>query len=1813
MFEKRLAVFFPLLLVFLAQTSAAHAQVFKVVQEKATAQRGQANSVTVDFIPQHYESFPVEVNGKTFLRFQSPSSGSTSEEGKPDIPIEGLLVGIPPHTRPVVTILESRFETMSTEHIAPVPRRVYEEEGKLITEYKPDEGFYSTHNQFYPLSVVQVAEVSELRHQMVAKISVAPLQYNPTTRTLKKVSHLRFRVDFQPQREIQQTTWIPIPQEDPHFEPVYKELLLNYDEAKHWRGIQGPIQPPAIVDTTGGWFEAGRQYLRIPVVQDGLYRITATHLRQAGVEPATVNFSTLAMYNKGKSIPVLIRNQSIPDSVTVDYYAQRNYGANSYFDLYSDTSAYFLTWNDTAIYRYRTDTSLTVPPQLIPVSYTEQLHFEYDLNYYFGYTPDEIRMTDDVQGEGWYWEDYFPNTTRTYIFVIDTVARIPGGQVTVRARLNGMSGFFNVPDHRAQFRLNRTIIGEVAFNGNEEGTFSATFPDSILRFGNDTLQITSVTASPVNKFYLDWFEVEFQRPFKANNNQLTFSFPSNPSGPVEFNLTGFTADTVEVYDLTLGRKIVGLSGTVFRDTLSAGKKYIAIGNTTRLQPLPLASKIFGNLRARSNGADYIIISHSKFRTASDLLAQHRRTANRLRTMVVDVQDIFDEFNFGHKNTHALRNFLRQAYYNWRRPSPVYILMMGDASWDYKGLLSNTIKRDYVPSYGNPPSDNALVSFHPVQNYLPYMLIGRITSEDSVQAFHAVSKVIQYDNPPAGEWSKSFLFVTGGNTPSERNLFNFYSNRYVNNYIFTTPVGGLAHRFYKTSDAVIDGEYRDSIRNVMEEGLLYFNFIGHSGGRLLNVDIGNPNDLQNTNGKLFFMNSTSCWIGFFSDPRSNVLSEDLLLADNRGAIGVWAASYTDDAVSGDVLTTKFLASLRQDYARSFGHLTTISRLHFWAINSVTTPTVIAVLHQHPLLGDPYSLMALPTRPDLAFKDSALTLNTGLPTQDSVVTLKVKIWNYGLVPTDSVEISVTDSYTDIYGNFRGVQNIIPGVKLPPTKTLDSVFIPWDIRGEAGTHVLTATLDPFNVIPEVSESNNTSQQTFYVYLNTIAALKPAAFTTTQSGAVSLTVSVPAGNDTTPLQYYFEIDTVSDFSSGWRIASPAVTPTPVSAEWATPPLTNQGVYFWRARTFDGSQYGAWVMSSFQTNDTAVVQGRTRWNQYRKNQLELNRMEKAGASDSGVIMVQTNGLPLYVRSVGNRANADQDFYSIITIASQTITGHWWVVGNRYIVARINDYTGAFEYKAFDLATVGTFWADSMANYLKNTPVGNYIAITVLFNGNTTNQNLLLQLDTLGAVNHRNLLNGHAWAFISRKGVTGPLMIPIESWSPTAVAACSLQMPTYFNAGVGRAYSPFIGSAHQWNSLRWDNDTTRPGTSIQLKVLGVQENLSTDTLMSLSSEQTNVDLSSVNASLYPRLQLIALLSNTDPQYTPKLLQWSVDYVSPAELATSAWAFQASPNVVNGGTPISVEMDVYNLGYRRADSVAVTFSLAPSGPQLHQVIVDSVPIDGFQHISTQVPTAGLSKGSYTLVTRLSPRTGENDLYTGNNSVLFPFRVARPVKADESIVKVMFDGKEIVDGEYVSPSPVIRIEFEGEFGGMNTGGQARVFVDGKEIHVARSGTVTTDDVEPVPMNPGNVQTIELKSEFSDGSHQLQIVGNLQISGFQGSTYDSLLASVKFNVLSTTTLLNVYNYPNPFPQNTFFTFVVTGIQPPEELRIKIYTVGGRLLRNITVSSSMTNLGYNRVYWDGLDEDGDPVANGLYFYKVVAKSAGRSVEAIQRLSKIR
>jgi len=130
----------------------------------------------------------------------------------------------------------------------------------------------------------------------------------------------------------------------------------------------------------------------------------------------------------------------------------------------------------------------------------------------------------------------------------------------------------------------------------------------------------------------------------------------------------------------------------------------------------------------------------------------------------------------------------------------------------------------------------------------------------------------------------------------------------------------------------------------------------------------------------------------------------------------------------------------------------------------------------------------------------------------------------------------------------------------------------------------------------------------------------------------------------------------------------------------------------------------------------------------------------------------------------------------------------------------------------------------------------------------------------------------------------------------------------------------------------------------------------------------------------------------------------------------------------------------------------------------------------------------------------------------------------------------------------------------------------------------------------------SSISIGRHNMKVT--------VWDTYNNASeGSIDFDVSSSSSLqvTNVYNFPNPFRNNTSFTFQ-HNYPNPINVKIKVYTVAGRLIKEIDHDNISDK--FVSIDWNGKDEDGETLSNGVYIYKLIVTSDQSNVTSVGKLA---
>lgn len=891
--------------------------------------------------------------------------GYTAEAGKAQMPLKPVLLGIPQGVVCSIEDLEIDAEVISPTGYNIYPAPGYEDTylgesldsptlSKIIIA--PDAGFYNSTTD-YPSEVVQLVGTTSLRGQSIACLNLYPLTYNPAEKQLKIFYRIRFKLAFSQTREI-----LPPPEEE------------------------DPILPPPVPQ------------LKIAITQSGIYRLGYYDIWDAGFQDINwLDPHELKVYHHEQEIPIRVIGEADGVFDLDDYIEFYAAGTQT---KYSATSIYWLTYSEGDGARMASQTSLATPATITPTCFASRARAEKN-DLYWHY------RAGDEETDRWLWYSSITHDQQKdyQIYLPDLSQVDPAVSVTLRAAYYGIYDYSPHPNHHTRVYLNATLIDDAWWDGQIEyiSAVSVTQPTMLLNGNNTiTLKVLSDTGTEEDLVVPNYFEVEYWRDFQAISDTLEFSYSAD--GVTRFVVSGYTQPELEVFDITEPvtpeyitgfevNEVAGLYTLSFKDGLSGTKKtYLVLGTAEARSPAWLELDQPSDLKLTANQADYLMIVHQDFRDSILPLADLHRT-NGLTTKVIDIEDIYDEFNGGQTSPYAIRDFLKYAYEYWERPAPIYVLLVGDASYDYKNYLGYG-ETNYVPTYlvpetpywGETGSDNWLVCLDGESDFLPDMFIGRLPVRTSEELEAVVQKLVAYHQGPIEDWHQNILLATDLET-----VFKNTSDSLIL-YLTSTLKGGTAKRYISPiehADYAVTSikelylgetecpsatDLKTGLVDWLTQGTLWLNYAGHGWeqGWLQTPNTFKPATLAwNNPGRYPFIASFTCRDGYYLDPEpgEECIAEILLRKEAAGSIGYWSATGMGLPSGHEVLNQELVRVTFEQGDRRFGSATTRAKLNLFARTGDQYQDLIQTYH---LFGDPaLSLKRRGTRRIMTYLSKALS--------------------------------------------------------------------------------------------------------------------------------------------------------------------------------------------------------------------------------------------------------------------------------------------------------------------------------------------------------------------------------------------------------------------------------------------------------------------------------------------------------------------------------------------------------------------------------------------------------------------------------------------------------------------------------------------------------------------------------------------------------------------------------------------------------------------------------------------------------------------------
>jgi hypothetical protein len=768
--------------------------------------------------------------------------------------------------------------------------------------------------------------------------------------------------------------------------PLLRGRLVNAGAALAWRGRPDGPRARRAPDAGPRW--------KLIVDQDGWYQLSGAELEAAGLATADLDPRRLRLTQGGQELALLLEGQEdgrLDPQDHLGFWGERRRGRPGMVELpgsgirfpevlgdarYGDDNAYVLSLGQGPGRRIQdrdarpTDRDLPRRSSLPFVLRQEPSQVYWAWHF----------TNDDV----WFWDEFAlqdQDVSRTYavsapdpdpagapaLLRAAVAGRMPqGSRAPVRARLSAGQPAVDLDDQSWQGIARRELSGRLPGPPPAGGELPLTL----------TLPLDG--GSPGVRLYLDWIELGYDRLLRAVDGALDLPAPERPARLV---VDGLDEGPVLALDLSDPRAPVRLSGLVlgrgqagrqaeFASAAGASRYWLG-GSAAFRRPKLIGALPPSDLWRPAEGAEHLIISPAAFREGAERLAAHRR-ARGLSSRVVDLQEVYDQFGDGLAHPQAIRAFLAQALAAWPAPTPRFVLLVGDGSWNLRGSSALPAEAQFMPPnmvfadpyQGEVDSANQLAAVLG-EDALPDLAIGRapVASAQEMDAF--VAKTIAYETAGPRPYQAQHAFITDC-SPDSAGDFVGDSERFVRDLL---PAGATARRLRANdfpgacppnqapegataaTDAIVELFNR--------EGGLFFNYVGHgSANRWSGLPLLTTADLPRlANGsRLPIVLSWTCLDGYWCYPGLPCLEEELLIGQDKGSVAGFSPTGLGLATGHDLLWRGFYRSIYQAGTRELGLAAIDAKLALWATG--TFPDLIAT---YTVFGDPALRLPLPDRP------------------------------------------------------------------------------------------------------------------------------------------------------------------------------------------------------------------------------------------------------------------------------------------------------------------------------------------------------------------------------------------------------------------------------------------------------------------------------------------------------------------------------------------------------------------------------------------------------------------------------------------------------------------------------------------------------------------------------------------------------------------------------------------------------------------------------------------------------------------------------------
>jgi Peptidase family C25/CARDB len=1117
-----------------------------------------------------------------------------------------------------------------------------------------------------------------------------------------------------------------------------------------------------------------------------------------------------------------------------------------------------------------------------------------------------------------------------------------------------------------------------------------------------------------------------------------------------------------------------------------------------------------------------------------------------------------------------------------------------------------------------------------------------------------------------KWMKNVVHVVGASDATLGTILNNYMAKYKT-IISDTCFGANVHTFSKTSASAVEPLAEQRLQNLFEEGISLLTYYGHSSSSTLEFNLDNP-DKYNNKGKYPVFNVMGCNAGNFYNFNTlrfvtkETLSEKFVLAPERGTVAFIASTHFGIVHYLDIVNTRtYNAITGSMYGKSLGEV--LGESFRQTFNLTTEQDFYARFHceQATIHGDPSLKLNAFTKPDYVIEDPMIRVSPALITvAENNFKVSAAMFNIGKAVNKNIVVQVKRQYPDLSTAII-FRDTIPGLRYSDTL---EYAVPIIATRDKGLNKIIITVDADNTVDELYETNNTVTKDVFIFEDEARPVYPYNMAIVNKQGIKLLAST-ANPFANLKQYNLEVDTTTLFNSPLKVIK-SVTSAGGLLEF-NPGITfiDSTVYYWRVAPVSSTGSPVWNGASFvylpnydagynqsqffqhipSKNERLILDSTTRKWEYVSiaNNLfmRLGTFVSSGATQAIALSVSLNGEMIsgatawfsslqfnIIDPVTFKPWENQVVRDPVSLPGDLGEGLYNSLAPKNFASVILPH--CFEYRYADTSS-----RRKMMDFMRDViPNGHYVVIRNFtldpnrFGGapnfpiayaadwaadealHGPGQSLYHYLKDAGFAAIDSFYRARPWGLVYKKGDPSftPRWIVGEGVFDNPTLSVDCPSPDT----LGYITSPVFGPAKTWKRLYWAGKSldATPGDNPTIDVIGLDNEGGESVLFSgINQSQQDFDVSSIDPVQYPNLKL--RMRNVDSvNFTPyQLGYWRVTYTPVPEGAIVPNLLFQTRDTVEVGEPITFKIAFKNISETNFDSLRVKITATNKDNVATAFAIPRQKVliaNDTVQLNYTIPT-GTVPGTNYLFVDFNPDNDQPEQHHFNN---FIFRTIY-VKPDSlnPLMDVTFDGIHILNRDIVSPKPhiVIKLKDEAKWMALNdtsafklqvkypNGTLKPFYFNNDTVRFAPAGQAPVTD---------NMAAVDFLPYFTqDGDYELIVTGKDRSNNSAGR----IEYRVAFQVFNKPMISNMLNYPNPFTTSTAFVFTVTGSQVPQNIRIQIMTITGKIVKEITKEElGPINIGRNitEYKWDGTDQYGQKLANGIYLYRVITNLNGKSLD---------